>query len=141
MNEYDVVIVTGSRRLKEHWRVWWVLDQYQPRVVVEGNCPTGADAAARRWLHRQGRPTRSYTAKWNYYGKKAGMIRNGEMLRDWPSACVLAFPSEGAENKGTADCMRQAWALGMVVENFSNVEVEPRLEELGYVGEGTDQLR
>jgi hypothetical protein len=123
IENHSIVIVTGSRNLTEHWRVWWVLDQYNPDIVIEGNCPTGADAAARKWLRKQGRPTRSYTAQWSRYDNAAGPIRNEQMLRDWPTARVLAFPVEGEKNKGTIGCMKLAWSLGMTVENFSSVIV------------------
>lgn len=123
VEHHPIVIVTGSRNLKEWWRVWWVLDQYRPTTVVEGNCPTGADAAARRWLTNNGLSTRSYTAHWREHGGAAGPMRNARMLRDWPSARVLAFPDEGS--KGTVDCMRQAWGREMVVENFSGVVIMP----------------
>lgn len=118
---HPVVIVTGSRKLQEWWRVEWVLDQYKPRIVVEGNCRSGADAAARQWCTKRGLQKRSYTADWKRYGRAAGPIRNTQMLREWPTAVVLAFPVEYAENDGTTDCIQQAWSMGMVVEIFSNV--------------------
>lgn len=121
-----VIIVTGSRKWTLIERVHTLLDSYEPTYVIEGNCPTGADLHARQWLVRQGKPTRSYTADWKRFGKAAGMIRNGEMLQAWrqhPNVLVLAFPM--AEGRGTQDCVRQAWKLGMRVENFGSVEVSP----------------
>ena len=125
MERHSIVIVTGSRKLREWWRVQWVLNQYRPRIVVEGNSKSGADAAARQWCTENGLQKRSYTAQWGRFGKGAGPIRNTQMLREWPMAVVLAFPVEYAENDGTIDCVRQAWARGMQVEVFSSVLITP----------------
>jgi hypothetical protein len=114
-----VIIVTGSRKWTRQDRVWLILDSYMPRMVVEGNCPRGADLHARQWLAKMGLPTRSYSADWDRWGKRAGMIRNGRMLRDWchfPNVRVCAFPLP--DGRGTQDCMEQARALGMIVEDY-----------------------
>ena len=124
MGDDLVIIVTGSRHYKKEWKVHAILDSYMPRIVVEGNCPTGADLYARRWCRLHGIHPRSYTADWKRYGLGAGPIRNGEMLRAWarwPNVRVIAFPVEGG--RGTQDAIRQALALGMTVENYGDVEV------------------
>jgi hypothetical protein len=114
-----IIIVTGSRKWHRPDRVHLILDSYMPRLVVEGNCPTGADQHARQWLARHGLPTRSYTADWRRYGDRAGFIRNGIMLHEWcrfPNVRVCAFPLP--DGSGTQDCMAQARALGMIVEDY-----------------------
>lgn len=119
-----VIIVTGSRKWTRQDRVWLILDSYMPRTVVEGNCPTGADLHARQWCSRVGLHPKSYTAEWNRYGNKAGPIRNGRMLRDWmhfPDVRVIAFPTP--DGSGTQDCVKQARALGIAVENYGDVKL------------------
>lgn len=114
-----IIIVTGSREWRRPDRVHLILESYMPRLVIEGNCPTGADLHARMWLGKMGLPTRSYTADWKRYGTRAGHIRNGIMLHDWrkfPNVRVCAFPL--TQGDGTQDCMAQALALGMIVENY-----------------------
>lgn len=118
-----IVIVTGSRDWHKPWLVYGILDSYMPRIVVEGNCPTGADLHARQWLFKHGLPTRSYTAEWKVYGRKAaGPIRNRRMLNDYcrnPNVVVVAFPLP--HGRGTQDCIYQARELGMYVENYGDV--------------------
>lgn len=124
MSEELIVIITGARDYKNRWKLHTILDSLAPFRVVEGNCPTGADAFARQWLLLQGIPTRSYTADWNRYGLGAGNIRNGVMLRAYcrrPNVLVAAFPT--VNSTGTIDCVNQARALGMLVENYGDIEV------------------
>ncbi len=118
-----VIIVTGSRHWNKPWRVHTILDSYMPRIVVEGNCPTGADLHARQWLRQHGLPTRSYTADWSL-GNKGGPMRNARMLNDYcrhENALVIAFPVDGG--RGTQDCVYQALELGMRVENYGDVQL------------------
>lgn len=124
MNSDLVIIVTGGRYYDKPWKVFTILDSYAPRIVVEGNCPRGADLYARQWCRLHGICPKSYTADWSYYGKKAGFIRNGRMLRDWvhwPNVIVAAFPVEGGS--GTQDCIYQARELGMTIENYGDTYV------------------
>lgn len=116
-----IVIVTGSRDLDREGRkrVYRVLDARGPARVIEGGCPTGADLAARLWRKHHGVEGPTYEANWARYGKRAGFIRNGLMLRHWPMATVLAFPLP--QGRGTQDCIRQAQRLGMTVEVFHPV--------------------
>jgi hypothetical protein len=108
----DVVIVTGSRHWTDEDRLVYELERLCPSLVVEGGCPTGADAMARRWAAHYGVPAKTFQANWGKHGRRAGPLRNGLMLRSYPNAIVLAFPLDGP---GTADCMRQARAAGMCV--------------------------
>lgn len=127
MTEDLVIIVTGGRTFSKPWRVHLILDSYMPTRVVEGGCPRGADLFARQWCVRHGLRTRSYPVTdddWKRYGKYAGIRRNGIMLRDWakhPNVRVIAFPVEGG--RGTQDCIYQARDLGLIVENYGDVEV------------------
>lgn len=48
-----------------------------------------------------------FPADWSRYGRAAGPIRNRQMLDQKPSL-VLAFHSDIAHSKGTADTVREA---------------------------------
>lgn len=118
-----VIIVTGSRKWHRPDRVHLILDSYMPRTVVEGNCTTGAALHARQWLAQHGIPTRSYTMD-RRHGKDAERVRNAIMLREWcrhPNVRVIGFPLPGGT--WTQDCMQQALALGMLVENYGEVQL------------------
>lgn len=110
MNE-RVVIVTGSRLWADEERIYAALDAAKPTLVVHGGA-RGADAIAHDWATLRGVPSRTFTANWLRYGRRAGPLRNGVMLRAYPKALVLAFPLDGP---GTRDCIRQARGLGMHV--------------------------
>lgn len=81
-------------------------------VVIEGRCHKGGvDRAAQRWAETTpGVENEGYPADWNRYGKRAGMIRNGEMVATGADICI-AFP--GDESVGTWDCLKQAAKAGI----------------------------
>lgn len=120
MGEYRV-LVTGSRLLKDRELVDSTLDkilaEHPVLVVVHGACETGADLLADDWVAaRQSegldvRPER-YHAPWRLLGKAAGPARNQEMCDEGADECV-AFPVQGAENKGTKDCVMRAVKCGI----------------------------
>jgi hypothetical protein len=97
------VIVTGSRDWADTARIHGALDailaQMEPGetlVVVHGDCPRGADAAARRWCYVKLGATAAlvreerHPAQWGTLGKRAGMVRNAEMV-DAGARLVLAY--------------------------------------------------
>ncbi len=103
------VIVTGARTLADPKRVHDALDAVAEEWggilwLVDGGCPTGADAFARSW---KGAPKhrRTMPADWSK-GGRGGPMRNRAMLNAYPDALVLAFPVVGS--RGTVDCIRQA---------------------------------
>lgn len=69
-------------------------------TLIHGQCPTGADAMA-DWVARAWNMNiERYPADWVRYGKKAGMIRNKQMVDTGVDIC-LAFvynKSSGASN-------------------------------------------
>lgn len=115
------VIVTGSRTWTDAaavrvalTRTWQELGQ--PIVVVQGACPTGADAIAREWAAEHAFADiecEDWPADWRRFGRSAGPIRNADMVRAGRVARVLAFPL--GLSRGTRDCMRTARAAGLDV--------------------------
>lgn len=104
------VIVTGGREYTDRDKVFTELKKLNPALIIEGGAK-GADRLARRYAIASKTPWKTYDADWTTYGKLAGGIRNGQMLKDWPDAVVLAFPG----NIGTANCVRQAKTRKMTV--------------------------
>lgn len=105
-----VVIVTGGRHYKNRKKVFEVLDLLSPDLVVHGACPTGADYYAKKWCMTRGVSQRSFKAKWDELGPKAGPIRNQEMFSTNPMA-VLAFPG----GHGTTSCCNIAKKQGVAI--------------------------
>lgn len=110
------VLVTGGREFGRHaeerrlaWRVLSGL--LQPGDEVIHGDARGADRLARQAAIVLGVAHRGYPADWRVYGRAAGPIRNGVMLRTERPAMVLAFPG----GKGTADMVKQARRAGVPV--------------------------
>lgn len=78
--------------------------------IIDGGAK-GADFLAHVWACVSDIDSEQYPADWNTHGKRAGFIRNGEMLELGKPTLVIAFPG-GA---GTRDMIRQAKAAGIPV--------------------------
>lgn len=104
------VIVTGSRDWRDQAVISDVLDLiYQAakdegkRLIVAHGCAVGADMLADGWVRRRkaaGWPVEAERkpANWKKYGKRAGPIRNAELVRLGADAC-LVFLNPCADTK------------------------------------------
>lgn len=128
------ILITGSR----HWKNWIpirealteaVKDYWddQPIVVVHGAQVTedwvtkkrwGTDYIADRLAGQMGAVTDPHPAKWKELGKKAGPIRNQQMVDAGADVC-LAFPM--GKSVGTRDCMARAEKAGIPVINYGDL--------------------
>jgi hypothetical protein len=94
----------------------------QDAVVVTGGA-SGADWWAHNHAGHRGLARRVIRADWDRYGKRAGVIRNIQMLDERPDL-VIAFWD--GESRGTAHTIREARKRGIPVEVIgNNVEVSP----------------
>ncbi|MBR0481197.1 MAG: DUF2493 domain-containing protein [Firmicutes bacterium] len=104
------VVVTGGRAFSDRSLVETALSSLPAdTVIINGGC-SGADALCSEVAEYLGMHVRTFPANWKRYGKKAGPIRNGQMLRG--ADLLLAFPG----GKGTANCIMQARIKGIPVE-------------------------
>lgn len=87
-----------------------VLDEL---TIIEGEAK-GADFLARVWAKHFKVKYEAYPADWKTYGKKAGPIRNAQMLREGKPELVIAFLAEGSV--GTKDMINQAEKAGVPVK-------------------------
>lgn len=108
------VLVTGGRDFSDFLRadevlcsVWHV---HPDLVIVQGGA-RGADALARKWCEQRGVPCITVHALWDYYGKRAGSMRNGWMQELFTITYGIAFPG----GSGTADMVRRLHAAGVPV--------------------------
>lgn len=69
--------------------VWATIGR--PLVIIEGE-QRGADLLAREWAEEKGLEVRGFPADWDKYQKKAGFIRNKQMIDEGKPHAVLAFP-------------------------------------------------
>jgi hypothetical protein len=131
------VIVTGSRTWEEADVVYDALDtliqEGKDLTVVHGACPSGADMWASYWC-QNGQPRGAcvteelYPANFSKYGKRAGPIRNQEMVQlgadvivafcEWckKTSCLGRQPMHMTH--GTANCVALARAAGIEVVKF-----------------------
>lgn len=86
-------------------------------TMVHGHCPKGVDAWAdefyTEYMADYGAKIERHPAKWDQFGKRAGPIRNQEMVDLGADVC-LAFPTE--DGRGTQDCVKRAMAAGIKVK-------------------------
>jgi hypothetical protein len=113
------VLITGSRHWTDRTLIETALRDAGATVVVHGGC-VGADmiahALALGTLRLSPKNVRIYPAKWEEHGRKAGPIRNQEMLdkehtRREPIDAYLAFPLP--ESVGTHDMIRRCKKAGI----------------------------
>jgi len=108
------VLVCGGRDYADKAHVFRELDKLGDiEMVIEGGA-TGADRLGNQWAHINGVHITTCAANWAKYGKRAGPMRNSEMLALNPDL-VLAFPG----GRGTANMMQQARAAGVKVVDCS----------------------
>jgi hypothetical protein len=117
------VLVTGSRTWDRDETVRAALaevrdfDKPEGEVtLVSGACPTGADILAEGWARRFGWKVERHPADWKRYGKRAGPIRNAEMVRSGIDLC-LAFQRDNS--RGTQHTVELCAAAGIPVRRWS----------------------
>lgn len=115
------ILVTGSRLLTDAELVSRALaeavaDHGADLVVVHG-AARGADTLADRAARGLGLKVERRPADWANLGRRAGVVRNAEMVRGGAAACI-AFLVAGAECRGTRDAMRRAQAAGIPVRVY-----------------------
>lgn len=98
------ILVCGSRTWQEALAIWTILDGLNSRpdeqvVVIHGDA-NGADTVAAEWAMVRDAEVEAYPADWDRYGKRAGYVRNQQMLDEGKPDMVWAFRSKG-ESKGT----------------------------------------
>lgn len=85
-----------------------------PITCVVHGAASGADMMGERWAYQRRIPSEAHHAQWKEHGRKAGPMRNTEMLCSGADM-VVAFPG----GRGTADMVRQARKAGVPVYEVS----------------------
>jgi hypothetical protein len=108
------VLVCGGRDYADRRRVYGILDvahAANPIVWLIAGGANGADALAIDWARKEQVKFQVFNADWESLGRKAGPIRNQQMLDEGKPHMVIAFPG----GKGTADMVRRAEAAKVPV--------------------------
>lgn len=110
MSSVRRVLVCGGREFTDFRLILSVLSRLSPSLVIEGGA-RGADTGARVAAGRLGIPVREFPADWARFGRRAGYLRNEQMLAEGHPDMVLAFPG----GPGTASMVRLARQAGVPV--------------------------
>lgn len=113
------VLITGSRDWTDASAVWnalRALKEYldEPITVVHGGAK-GADTIADTMAKRLGMTVEVHRPDWDTHGKKAGFLRNSEMVESGADFC-LAFIKNNS--KGATMCARLAEKANIPVQYF-----------------------
>lgn len=125
---YRTVLICGSRNFTDRdffarAMEKWVAKHELPVSIVEG-CARGADSLAEAWaldhgasdpVSEAGVVLHHFPADWDRHGNAAGPIRNQQMLDEGAPDAVIAFTTNLARSRGTADMVRRARAAGIPV--------------------------
>ncbi len=89
------------------------LDLHKPSMIVSGGA-SGADSYSERYARENGLAILIFYPNWNLYGKKAGFIRNSQIIEAADEICAFW---DGA-SKGTLDSIDKARKLGKIVYTY-----------------------
>lgn len=99
--------VVGSRTWTDKQCVFDMLDCYYidyPQLKIISGGAKGADSMAADWAKSRNVPTQIFRPDWDVYGKRAGFMRNEQIVRACDS--VLAFWD--GTSKGTLNTIDKA---------------------------------
>lgn len=115
------ILVTGSRDWDDMNKVWDAIHEQDPCVehddcfdeshlitIVHGACPTGADAMADLVGREWGVRVERHPARWDELGKRAGFVRNAEMVNLGADVCLAFIKNESRGATHTADLAEKA---------------------------------
>jgi hypothetical protein len=97
------VLVCGGRNYDDYNHVVKILDWLPITLIIHGGA-TGADALAGKYAYEKTLSWVSYCADWDRHGRRAGYIRNLQMLDEGKPDLVVAFPG----GKGTTMMIKLA---------------------------------
>jgi hypothetical protein len=116
------VLICGSRDWEDQDIVWQLLDGlYETsghELVVIHGAARGADRHAARWCAvgdadaTEGPVEMAFPADWDRYGKRAGYVRNAQMLEEGKPDVVYGFMNE-PPSKGTSMMLDLAAKAGV----------------------------
>ena len=131
------LLVTGSRDWPDERRVEGALEaiaaQQPDLTVVHGDAFRGPDFTAGFWVRRQRSAGRTgireepHPADWERFGKRAGMLRNAEMVKAGADMCfawIAPCSQRGCRNPephgshGASHCADLAEKAGIHVRRF-----------------------
>ena len=110
---FSVLICGGRDYYDRDWMRHFMDALYEKRPIFEviHGGAQGADQIGGEWARMRRIPVRVFPADWRGLGRKAGPIRNQQMLDEGKPHCVVAFPG----GIGTASMVSLARKAGVRV--------------------------
>lgn len=109
------ILITGSRTwtdigLIQRTLLGWLAENTPDSipVLVSGACPNGADRIAEWIWEKEGYPVERHPAKWDEYGKRAGMIRNNKMVKMGADICFAFIENASSGSSNAASLAEKA---------------------------------
>ena len=107
------VLICGSRNWTNQAAIWDRIRNLPLESTIITGGARGADSIAANGAEYFGLASRVIPANWDRYGKRAGFLRNLQMLDEKPDL-VIAFQKDGS--KGTQHTIDEAMKRGIPVE-------------------------
>jgi hypothetical protein len=109
------ILACGDRDWGDHNLIHETLAKFgQDTILVVGGA-RGADTIAENCGHELGFTVLVFPANWDQFGKRAGPIRNRQMLNEKPDL-VIAFHDDLQASKGTKDTVTEAHKRNIKVQ-------------------------
>jgi hypothetical protein len=110
------ILVCGGRDFTDTELIYNTLDKLDKQIlidiVIEGDA-RGVDRIAGYWARKNHKKNIKYRADWAAFGKRAGFLRNIQMLEEGRPDIVVAFPG----GRGTAHM------VSIVPDNIQLIEI------------------
>jgi hypothetical protein len=116
------IAIVGSRDFPDDLRIviyeaikqaHWI---YAEKLTIVSGGARGPDTMGEEIAKELGIPTIIHLPDWNRYGKRAGFIRNMDIVRD--ANIVYAFFAPGPKSKGTSHTVNEARIKGVPVHIY-----------------------
>lgn len=111
------ILITGSRDWNDRLVIEEALSVVSEpgAVLISGACPTGADRLSENVWDYWHLPIERHPADWQKFGKRAGFIRNQEMVDSGADICFAFIRNDSKGATHTANAARKA---GIPVKEF-----------------------
>lgn len=118
------IIIAGSRGFDNYQLLKYKVDKILTNVdqieIVSGGAK-GADLLGEKYAQENNYTLTQIPAEWDYYGKKAGYIRNQQMA-DYADGCICFWDGKSKGTKHMIDIAKEK-GLKLRVVNFNNYKI------------------
>lgn len=125
------LLITGSRDWRDEQSIaahldlaWRQLGEPEHMTLISGACPTGADRIAESVAELRGWNIERHPADWAALGKRAGFLRNAEMVQSDADLCIAFIRDSSRGASMTIELAQKAGLTTWIVRNTDGVSPE-----------------